>query len=50
MHLPNFYYVWRFPGLVSSFFSLAESEISKQARRQVATEELKKDLKTCQAP
>ena len=33
------YYVWPFPGLLSGFFSLIESEISEQASRQVATEE-----------
>ena len=33
------YYVRPFPGLLSSFFSIIESEISEQASRQVATEE-----------
>ena len=28
-----------FPGLLSIFFSMIESEISEQARRRVATEE-----------
>ena len=35
-------YVPPFPGLLSSFFSLIDSEFSEQANRQVATEEPKK--------
>ena len=38
-----------FPDL-SLVFSLIETEISEQGSRQVATEEPKKGLKTCQAP
>ena len=37
-------YVRPFPGLFCSFFSLIESEISKQASRQVATEQPNKGL------
>ena len=33
-----------FPGLLSSLFSIIESEISEQARRQVATEEPNRGL------
>ena len=37
-------YVLLFRGLFSSFFLLIESEISKQASRQVATEQPNKGL------
>ena len=43
-------FVRPFPGLFSSLFSLIESEIPEQARRQLATEELNKGLLTCRAP
>ena len=46
----NLYFVRPFPGLFSSLFSLIESEIPEQARRQLATEELNKGLLTCRAP
>ena len=42
-HLPNCT-VRPFPGLLSSFFSIIESEISEQASRHVATEESSKGL------
>ena len=38
------YHVWPFPGLLPSFLSLIESEISEQVSQQVATEELNKGL------
>ena len=37
-------YVPPFPGLLSSFFSLTDSEFSEQASRQVVTEEPKNTL------
>ena len=43
-------HVWLFPGLLSSFFSLIEIEMSEYASQQVATEEPNKGLQACQAP